>query len=203
VVAFRGAGQLEQVVTASGLVVDCDLAVVGVGAAPRTEWLCGSGLALENGIAVDEYCRADLPGVYAAGDVASSWNPRLGRRLRVEHFDNAQHQGVAAARSMLGKGEPYAPVPYFWSDQYDLSFQYVGHADGEYQVVLRGSVESHSWSALYVRDGYLLAVLAVNRPRDLSAGRRLVGQPLPLSTAQLADEGCDLKSLLPRVAAAP
>jgi 3-phenylpropionate/trans-cinnamate dioxygenase ferredoxin reductase subunit len=195
VVAFRGNGMLEQVVTASGLVVECDLAVVGVGVTPAVDWLRDSGLALDNGILVDECCRTNLPGVYAAGDAANAWNPRLGQRLRAEHFDNAQHQGVAAARSMLGSVEPYAPVPFFWSDQYDLSIQYVGHADGEDRVVLRGSPASDSWSAFYLRGEQLRAALAVNRPRDLSASRALLAQQISPTPEQLADESCDLKAL--------
>jgi 3-phenylpropionate/trans-cinnamate dioxygenase ferredoxin reductase subunit len=120
----------------------------------------------------------------------------MGERLRVEHFDNAQNQGVAAARSMLGNGEAYAPVPYFWSDQYDLNLQYVGHASGEDDVVLRGSVASNSWTAFYVRDERLRAALTVNRRKDLSPARRLIAAGIRVSQRELADEDCDLKSLL-------
>src|SRR5207237_7999613 len=134
----RGARRVEAVLAASGARIACDFVVVGVGVAPACEWLAGSGIALENGILVDERCRTNLPDVYAAGDVANWWHPGLGQRLRVEHFDNAQNQAIAAARSILGQGAPYAPVNYFWSDQYDLSLQYVGHASGQDEVVLRG-----------------------------------------------------------------
>jgi 3-phenylpropionate/trans-cinnamate dioxygenase ferredoxin reductase subunit len=122
---------------------------------------------------VDEFCRANLPDVYAAGGAASWWHPAFGERLRVEHFDNAQHQGVAAARSMLGKGAPYAPVPYFWSEQYDLNLQYAGHASGQDTVVLRGSVAAGSWSAFYLRAGRVRAALA-DEGTDL---RALARQP--------------------------
>jgi 3-phenylpropionate/trans-cinnamate dioxygenase ferredoxin reductase subunit len=184
-----------QVRTASGERFDCDLVVVGVGVTPEVGWLESSGIQLRNGVVVDELCRTSLPDVYAAGDVANWWHPRLGHHLRVEHFDNAQNQGVAAARSMLGQGQPYAPVNYFWSDQYDLSLQYVGHASGEDQVVLRGQVEGGSWSAFYLRDGALKAALGVNRFRDVSAARQLIARAVPVTPEQLRDESLDLKSL--------
>jgi 3-phenylpropionate/trans-cinnamate dioxygenase ferredoxin reductase subunit len=184
-----------QVSTASGERFECDLVVVGVGVAPEVGWLESSGIELRNGVVVDELSRTSLPDVYAAGDVANWFHPRLGHHLRVEHFDNAQNQGVAAARSMLGQGQPYAPVNYFWSDQYDLSLQYVGHASGQDQVILRGAVDSGSWSAFYVRDRALKAALAVNRFRDVSAARQLIAREVPVTPEQLRDESLDLKSL--------
>lgn len=195
VAEFRGDGRVEQVVTAAGERLDCDLAVVGVGVAPVVDWLAGSGLEMQNGVVVDEVCRTNLPDVYAAGDVANWWHPRLGERLRVEHYDNAMNQGIAAAKSMLGQGESYAPVPYFWSDQYDLRMQYVGHASGQDEVVLRGSPEDPAWSAWYLRDGRLRAALAVNRFKDISAARQLLARDIPVTRDQLADEGVDLRAL--------
>jgi 3-phenylpropionate/trans-cinnamate dioxygenase ferredoxin reductase subunit len=195
VVGFRGHGRVEQVVTASGDAVDCDLVVVGVGVVPECGWLAGSGVALCNGVVVDEMCATNVPGVYAAGDVANWWHPTLRTRLRVEHFDNAQNQGVAAAKSLLGVGQPYAPVPFFWSDQYDLKLQYVGHTTGQDDVVLRGSVEAASWSAFYVRDGYLVAAVAANRFKDVAAARQLITRRVPVEARRLADESTDLRAL--------
>jgi 3-phenylpropionate/trans-cinnamate dioxygenase ferredoxin reductase subunit len=192
---FRGQGKVEQVLGTSGAAFECDFALVGVGVRPECGWLEGSGVALENGVLVDELCRTNVPEVYAAGDVANWWHPRLGERLRVEHYDNAQNQGVAAARSMLGRGEPYGPVPFFWSDQYGLNLQYVGHASGQDEVVLRGSVEDGSWSAFYLRDGRLRAALGVNRYRDVSAARQLIAHQAPVEARQIADEGTDLRAL--------
>ncbi|HEX2171416.1 MAG TPA: FAD-dependent oxidoreductase [Dehalococcoidia bacterium] len=203
VAAFRGHGLVEQVVTASGEAFECDFVVVGVGVAPEVGWLAGSGLQIENGILVDEFCRTNLPGVYAAGDVANWWHPTLGQRLRVEHYDNAQNQGVAAAKSMLGQGEPYAPVPFFWSDQYDLNLQYVGHARGDDEVVLRGDPSGESWSAFYLREGRVQAALAVNRFRDVSAARQLIAKRVPITPAQIADEGTDLRALARQAGQAP
>jgi 3-phenylpropionate/trans-cinnamate dioxygenase ferredoxin reductase component len=202
VVGFRGQGKVEQVVTASGARLDCDCAVVGVGVAPEVGWLAGAGLELQDGIVVDEFCQTTIPDVYAAGDVANWWHPTLGERLRVEHFDNAQNQGIAAARNILGKREAYAPIPYFWSDQYNLSLQYVGHASGNDRVVLRGSVDHGSWSAFYLRGEHVHAALAVNRYQDLSAARQLIAQRVPVAAEQLADEQQDLKALARRTAPA-
>ena len=151
------------------------------------------GLAIENGVLVDEFSRANLPDIFAAGDVANWWHPTLGERLRVEHYDNAQNQGVAAAKSMLGKGEPYAPVPYFWSDQYDLTLQYVGHAHGEDEIVFRGDVGARTFVAFYLRDGAVRAALGINRHREVNATKRLIRDRVPVSREQLADEGLDLR----------
>jgi 3-phenylpropionate/trans-cinnamate dioxygenase ferredoxin reductase subunit len=195
IAAFRGNGRLEQVVTASGATIDCDLAVVGVGVTPETEWLEGSGIDLDNGVVVDEYCRTSDSNVFAAGDVASWWHPILAERLRVEHYENAQNQGVAAAKAMIGKAEPYAPVPFFWSDQYDLTMQYVGHATGRDEVVFRGDVASRRFLAFYVRDGRLRAALGINRFRDVSAARRIIRDGIAVTPEKLADEQVDLRKL--------
>jgi 3-phenylpropionate/trans-cinnamate dioxygenase ferredoxin reductase subunit len=195
VTGFRGSGRLEQVTTASGAAFDCDFAVVGVGAVPECSWLRDAGLALGDGVVVDELCRTTADGVYAAGDLASWWHPGIGRRLRVEHFDNAQLQGVAAAKSMLGKGEPYAPVPFFWSDQYDVTFQHVGYAGGEDEVVLRGSAGSGSWCAFYLRQGRLVAAFGANRFREIAAARQLIARRARVDARQLADESVDLRQL--------
>lgn len=192
---FRGSRRVEEVVTASGAAIPCDLAVVGVGIRPSVGWLEGSGIELANGVLTDEYCATSAPSVYAAGDLANWFHPRMGERLRVEHWDNAMHQGVAAATSMLGHGEPYAPVPYFWSDQYDLNLQYVGHAAAWDEVVLRGDVPGRSFSAFYLRDGRIAAALVVNRFKDLRPSRRLIEAMAPVDPAQLADPDVDLRKL--------
>ncbi len=198
VAEFRGAGRLEEVRTTSGGSIACDVAVIGVGVMPDVNWLEGSGLELRNGVVVDEHTRTNVPDVFAAGDVANWWHPTLGERLRVEHYENAQNQGVAAAKAMLGQAEPYAPVPYFWSDQYDLTLQYVGHASGQDEVVFRGDVASRRFLAFYLRDGRLRAALGINRFRDVTAARRLIRDNVPVTVAELADEQVDLRRLAGR-----
>ncbi len=192
---FRGGQRVAEVVTASGASIPCDVAVVGVGIRPSVGWLEGSGIELANGVLTDEHCATSVPNVYAAGDLANWYHPRMRERLRVEHWDNAMHQGVAAAKSMLGSEEPYAPVPYFWSDQYDLNLQYVGHAATWDDVVLRGDVPGRSFSAFYLRDGRIAAALVVNRFKDLRPSRRLIEAMSPVDPAQLADPAIDLRKL--------
>lgn len=196
VAGFEGNGRVQQVVTASGRAVPCDMVVVGIGVTPNTGWLAGSGIEIDNGILVDEYCRTSVPDVYAAGDVANWWSKRYGRRLRIEHFDNAGNQSVAAAKVMLGQDHPYDPVPYFWSDHYDISLQVAGMTQDHDQVVFRGTVESGSWSAFYLAGGQLRAALAANRFKDFSAGRRMLRAGTSVTADQLTDESVELKTLL-------
>ena len=121
--------------------------------------------------------------------------PALHRHLR----QWSDQDGIVArkpARSMLGRGTPYAPIPYFWSDQYAFNLQYVGHASGQDEVVFRGSVAGEAWSAFYLRDGHLRGALAVNRPRERAAARQLIARQTPVTARQLADEGLDLRALV-------
>ena len=169
VAGLRGDQRVEAVELADGTVVPADVVVVGIGVVPNTEWLEGSGLTIADGVVCDETCLA-APGIVAAGDVARWPNPRFGVDMRVEHWDNALDQGAAAARRLLAgdDGVPYAPVPWFWSDQYDRKIQLVGRPapDDEVRVVV-GSVEERRFVALYGRAGRLVGVLGMNRPRHV------------------------------------
>ena len=139
VAGFRGHGRVEAVVTDDGRTVEGDLVLVGAGAAPRTELAEAAGLPVRNGLLVNEQLEAvGAAGVYAAGDVAAAWHPRYQSYLRVEHWANALNQGPAAARNMLGIPTPYARLPYFYSDQYDLGMEYSGFAATWDRVVVRG-----------------------------------------------------------------
>jgi 3-phenylpropionate/trans-cinnamate dioxygenase ferredoxin reductase subunit len=147
-----------------GTSLPADVVVVGIGAIPTTPY--GEGA-----VEVDEHGRTALPGVYACGDVASWWRPSLGRRLRVEHWTSAAGQARAVAAAIVGDPEPYDEPPYFWSDQFGLRLQHVGHAEGWHAVVLEG--DETSFTARYVdREGRLLAALAANRARAVPALRR-------------------------------
>lgn len=168
---FKGTdGVVTGVVLDDGWEVAADLVVVGVGIRPAVELAEAAGLEVDNGIVTDEQLRTSDPDVYACGDVASSFNPLLGTRLRVEHWANALNGGPAAARSMLGKGEPYAPVPYFFSDQYDLGMEYSGWVTpGQYdRVVFRGdpgqadAATAPEFIAFWVRQGAVLAGMNAN-----------------------------------------
>jgi 3-phenylpropionate/trans-cinnamate dioxygenase ferredoxin reductase component len=137
-----------------------------------------------------------VPDVYAAGDVANWWHPGVRRRFRVEHFDNAGSQGTAAGKVIAGnRDEPFAPVPYFWSDQYDTNIQYAGFPGEDYDIVLRGDPEERQVTGFYLREGEIQAAVTVNRPRELRAARRLVAAGAKIDPDVLCDPDTDLRKL--------
>jgi len=159
---FEGNGRVERVRTSDGQALDCDFVVVGVGVLPRTGLAAQAGIAIGDGIAADEYLRTDAPDVFAAGDVAAARHPRYGERIRVEHWANALNQGPAAARSMLGKGDPYDRLPYFFSDQFDLGMEYSGYARTWDRVVFRGDAGKREFIAFWLSGGRVVAGMNVN-----------------------------------------
>jgi 3-phenylpropionate/trans-cinnamate dioxygenase ferredoxin reductase component len=178
VAGFEGREQVEQVRLADGTAIDADLVVVGVGVVPETGWLERSGLALDDGVVCDETCLAG-PGIVAAGDVARWPNPLFdGESMRVEHWTNATEQGVAAALRLLAgnaSGEAFAPVPFVWSDQYDVKIQIVGSIHGDDEVVVvDGSLDERRFVALFGRDGRLVGALGFSRPRLVMQYRRMI-----------------------------
>ena len=183
-----GTARVEGVRLADGTVVDADLVVIGVGVAPATDWLESSGLELDNGVVCDERCVAKgTDGITAAGDVARWYNPLYGRSMRVEHWTNAAEQGEAVAATLVqgDKAEPFAPVPYFWSDQYDTKIQFLGiaeHAD-ELRVV-EGSLEERKFVAVYGKAGVIIGALGFSMPRRLMAYRALIAERAPLPEPQ-------------------
>jgi 3-phenylpropionate/trans-cinnamate dioxygenase ferredoxin reductase subunit len=205
VAAFEGAGRVERVRTMKGRVLDCDLAVVGVGIAPNAELLAAAGAEVDNGVLVDARCRTSLPDVFAAGDVANHQHPLFGR-LRVEHWNNGFRQGQAAARSLLGGEQPYDYVHTFWSDQYEHVVEYVGFAASWDRLVFRGRPESRRFLGFYLQDGVVRAAMGLNRggdPEDpsgdaeLKAAVDLIRSRTAVDPAGLADEGVDLRRLVP------
>jgi NADPH-dependent 2,4-dienoyl-CoA reductase/sulfur reductase-like enzyme len=187
VAAFEGGARVEGVRLDDGSVVDGDVVVVGVGVAPSTEWLEGSGLTLDNGVVCDATLLA-APGVVAAGDVARWPNPAFGGTvMRLEHWTNATEQGVAAAARLLagaGAAEPFGPIPFVWSDQYDVKIQVAGHVTGDDTVeVVDGSLEERRFVALIGRDGRLMGAVAFSRPRLLMQYRRLIADGVSFADA--------------------
>lgn len=169
-----GADRVERVRLTDGSAVDASVVVVGIGVIPNTEWLEGSGLALDDGVVCDASGLA-APGVTAAGDVARWPNRRFGYPMRVEHWDNAAAQGAHSARALLGAAEPYEPVPWFWSDQYDRKIQLAGHVRPDDEVkVVAGSVDERRFAALYGRGGRLVGALGFNRPRHVMRYRAMI-----------------------------
>jgi NADPH-dependent 2,4-dienoyl-CoA reductase/sulfur reductase-like enzyme len=179
---FEGRDRVEGVRLTDGSVVAADVVVVGVGVTPATGWLEGSGLELRDGVVCDASLAAGPPGIYAAGDVCRWPNRLFGEEMRVEHWTNAAEQGAHAARTILGvaAGEapsPYAPVPFFWSDQYGLKLQFLGRAGPDDDVrIVHGSKEEHGFVALYGRAGRLRGVFGMARPKLVMGYQRLLAQ---------------------------
>ncbi len=193
---FEGDGRVRAVRTTTARVVECDLAVVGVGIQPAVELAEQAGLAVDNGIVVDELCRASADGVFAAGDVARHRHPLAGGGyLRVEHWQNAVEQGAAAARSMLGVGEPYAATHWFWSDQYADNLQYLGHHERWDELVVRGSLDERRFVAFYREGGAVKAAVALNSGRDLRRAAGLIRSGARVEADLLADPDVDLRAL--------
>src|SRR5499427_354628 len=199
VAAFEGNERLEAVVTATGHRIPCDFAVAGIGIQPD---IPAVPVAQENGILADELCRASEPDVYVAGDVANQLHPLFGR-VRVEHYNNAEKQGAAAARSMLGATDPYDYLYTFWSDQYEHKIEYVGHVTRWDDFVVRGSVDEAELIGFYLVGGVVRAAVGLDRGGDpeldldseMAACARLVAARSQPAPAVLADERTDLWSL--------
>ena len=199
VTAFEGAERVEAFVTAAGDRIPCDFAVAGIGIEPVVPDVA---VEQQNGVLTDELCRASAPDVYAAGDVANQLHPLFGR-VRVEHYNNAEKQGAAAARSMLGSTAPYDYLYTFWSDQYEHKIEYVGHVTSWDELVVRGSVEEGKLIGFYLVDGEVRAAVGLDRGGDpeldldgeMAASARLVSTQARPAPAVLADDRTDLWSL--------
>lgn len=201
VTALKGDGhnRVTAVVLGDGSTLDADVVVVGVGAQPRTELAVEAGLEVSNGIVVDSGLRTSAPGVYAAGDVANAWHPWLGRRLRVEHWDNALHQPETVAASILGEHAAYDRLPYFFSDQYDLGLEYTGWVDPTvpHEVVVRGDERSARFTAFWLKDGRVAAGMGVNEWGQVDDVQALIRSRAAVDVATLTDPDVPLQELLP------
>jgi len=199
VVRFEGTQRVEHAVTKRGRRLDCDFAIVAVGIEPNVDILQGTDVALENGVLVDARCSTNVPDIFAAGDVANHLHPLFGR-VRVEHYNNAEKQGAAAARSMLGAQDDYRYLHTFWSDQYEHKLEYVGHVRKWDQFVVRGSSAERRLIGFYLQAGSLRAAVGLNRGGDpeldeggeMAKAGRLIGRGARPAPAALADEDQDL-----------
>ncbi|MEW1696120.1 FAD-dependent oxidoreductase [Streptomyces sp. NPDC091278] len=187
-----------RVVLADGRELPAEAVVVGIGARPATDWLTGSGIALDpsGAVTADDRLRTSLPDVYAVGDCASFPSARYGERLLVHHWDNALQGPRAVASAITGTDRaPYDPVPYFWSEQFGRFVQYAGHHAHADALVRRGDpAADDAWSVLWLRAGVPVALLAVGRPRDLAQGRRLIETGTPVDPVRAADPSVPLKT---------
>jgi len=203
VIRFEGAHDVERAITSTGRDLPCDFAVVAVGIQPNVELAQASGVAVDNGVLVDATCRTNVEGIWAAGDVANHLHPLFGR-IRVEHYNNAEKQGAAAARSMLGSLDPYDYLYTFWSDQYEHKLEYVGHVSKWDGFVVRGSVRERKLIGFYMQQGVLRAAVGLNRGGDPELDRdgemakagRLIATGARPSTKALADGDQDLAKLM-------
>ncbi len=193
---LRGGARVEQAILADGTAIECDLVVVGVGVQPNVDLFLDSDLEIDNGIVTDEYCRTSIPNVHAAGDVARWYHPELKRRLRIEHFDNAGSQGTFAGKIIAGAtDERFAPVPYFWSDQYDTNIQYAGFAPDDCDVIIRGNPDERTITAFYLDNGAICAAVTVNQAREFRSARRLVAARAEIAPETLRDPDTDIRKL--------
>ena len=193
---FRGTAAAEQAVLADGSVVSGDLFVVGVGVSPRTELAQAAGLALDNGIVVDQHLATSAPGIWAAGDVANAYHPVFDARIRLEHWSAALNQGPVAAKNMLGQHVEYRKIPYFFSDQYDLGMEYNGFAAHWDQVVYRGDPENREVIVFWLEAGVPVAGMNVNVWDVSEPIAALVAAKRQVDPARLGDPDNDLASLL-------
>lgn len=212
VTALTGAGSVQDVVLADGRVVPADVVIVGIGARPRTELAVAAGLAVDDGIVTDALLRTSEPDVFAAGDVASVPNAALGRRTRLEHFATAIVEGAAAARSMLGAGEPYSQIPFFFSDQYQIWMECTGDPAAGDDYVVRAlpgtdpnvasgngsgpATGSEEFLAFWLRDGRLAAGMNVNVKGVPDRIAALIADGRPVDRAALADPAVPLEDVV-------
>jgi 3-phenylpropionate/trans-cinnamate dioxygenase ferredoxin reductase subunit len=194
---FEGSGgRVEKIVTKSGLEVDCDLVVIGVGVTPDVTLAKGAGLEIgeAGGVRCSAQLESSVPGIFTAGDICEYDSPIQRRPMRIEHWDVAFNQGKTAGLNMLGRGIEHDVVPYFYSDLADwTSMEYVGPGSGD--PVVRGSLDADDFTAFFVNDGRVVAALTVGRSDDLDVARRLMVSREQVDPAALADESKDLGSL--------
>ena len=189
---LAGGAVVEGVVCRDGRSLPADLVVVGVGAVPNDELARDAGLMVDNGIVVDEFGRTSEPAIFAAGDVTNHPNALFERRLRLESVHNAMAQAKAVAQAIAGQPVPYAEVPWFWSDQYDLKLQIAGVGDPDDELILRGDPACRAFSCLHLRGGRLVAIDCVNRAGDFLAAKKLIGAGAAPERGRAADPAVPL-----------
>lgn len=194
--ALRREGEAAAIETSDGGMVVADLLVVGIGIEPNDELAREAGLPTDRGVVVDQWGRTTDPRIYAAGDVARHFNPIFGRHILLESWQNAQNQAIAVARVISGGSEPYAELPWFWTDQFGVNLQVVGLPDAEARTVLRGTPDTGPFVLLEVEDGRVRAACAVDAPRELRYARELITAAVPFDEARLADPAIRLADLV-------
>lgn len=198
IIGFERTPEGTRVNLAGGTHIEADFVVYGIGMIPNTELAQEAGLAVDNGIVVDDCTRTSDPNIVAAGDCTNHPNDLAGRRIRLESVQNAMEQAKTAALALMDRPTPYQTVPWFWSDQYDLKLQMAGLSAGHDRIVFRGDpATQRAFAVFYLKDGRLIAVDTVNRPQDHMLGKKLITLKATPNLAQLTDANVPLKSFLP------
>jgi NADPH-dependent 2,4-dienoyl-CoA reductase/sulfur reductase-like enzyme len=195
VTAIEDLGSELAIVTAEGERIPADYVAAGIGAQPNTELAQAAGLAVEDGIKVDEFGRSSDANIFAAGDVTRHWNPIVGRAIRLEAWQNAQNQAIAVAKVAAGGTSPFAEVPWFWTDQFDMNLQMAGAPDHWDRLVFRGEPAERSFTVFHLADDKPVAVTTVNATRDMRWGRMLIQRGQAVDPALLADKAVKLQDL--------
>jgi len=164
--AIGGTGSVRSAKLSDGEEIACDLVVAGIGVMPVTDFLAGSGLAIHDGVVVNEFLETNQPNIYAAGDVANYPDGIFGKRRRVEHWDNAVAQGQHWAREIAGHRQPFVHVPYFFSDVFDLSYELWGDSGEATENVIRGDAHTPSFSVWWLKDSRVVSAFVMNRPDE-------------------------------------
>jgi NADPH-dependent 2,4-dienoyl-CoA reductase/sulfur reductase-like enzyme len=192
---FRGDGVVNSAVLESGQTVPCEMVVAGIGVRPVTELLDGSGIEVSDGVVVNEYLETSHPDILAAGDVANYQDVLFGKRRRVEHWDNAVSQGQYCARVLMGERTPFRHVPYFFSDVFDLSYEFWGDPADADEIVHRGDLSSNSFSVWWLKRKTVVAAFVMNRPdEERDAAPKWIEARQRVTSAKLGDASAPLSS---------
>ncbi|MDB5538978.1 MAG: hypothetical protein JWQ89_705 [Devosia sp.] len=196
IVAIEPAGDDVEIVLATGERIPAAIVIAGIGSLPNTALAEQAGLALDNGVVVDAFGRTSDPDIFAVGDVTRHFNPLLDRSLRLESWQNAQNQGIAVAKVIAGSTEPYAELPWFWSDQYDTNFQILGVPESWDRVVWRGEQASGKFTACYMAGDRIVCANTMNNAREIRFLKQLILSGKPVTDAALADPATNLAALV-------
>ncbi len=197
ITSIVGSTHVESVSCANGLTFSADLVVIGVGVIPNVELAEAAGIAVDNGIVVDKYCRTNDPNIVAAGDCTNHFNAYYNRCIRLESVPNAGEQGKVAAASLCGLSKEHNSLPWFWSDQYDLKLQIAGLSHGYDQLIIRGDrCKGRSFAAFYFHNGQLIAADCVNRPQEFMISKKIIAGKIAIEPDRLADESTSVQAFL-------